>query len=959
MAGSLIPIVNAILTSINVAINLGREDNRLQGEIEGILEQLVWEVKMVEWDLLKYEDDDPELTLMMHEVLSNIDDFTIGMCLSGRAATFFKSLMARDSRPFAIQKIESYLKTLRLIVERQTKLSAGNDAATNLASAAAAPLPYYALKGDPNIVEFLELLSPTHDGELKVISIVGSSGLGKTSLASAVYQDAEVQIFSSTTEIDDQLKFHFKYWISASMCTDTNELRKELESKIDLSWLHDKRYLVIIDDLWSRDVHWKDIEQIFPRNDKNCRIIVTTRVHSIAHKFSSGNYYMYPMKSLGEANSKELFSSMLFGDFPRDLSEAEVKRAEVILAKCAGSPLALISAGKYLCSKDRQPHLSSLRYKEVSKELDHILETDESAFSEMKRRCIQCYKDLSDSDQKICLLYFSMFPRGHQVSSKFVARKIEAEALVSSDALECLDKLVDNSMLVPVESIHCCCGVPKSCQIQGIMLGFVIRKSLSRNFVSIVDKEGLHKNESRLVETEVRRLIIQSCKQEFLRDINLPTVRSLTIFPCLQDICVDKIDFKSCKMMRVLDLEGCNGLSMSSGSVLDNICELLFLKYLNLKNTDVDEVPTKIRNLKYLETLDIRQTRVAILPLDVIMLPALVHLFGKFELPRISEKKKKALISFLREKSRLRTLAGIIIKKDKSFEVVIRYASDLKKIKIFGNKHIADPAASTRSRKIGFGGWFNLSQQQPANLSLPAPNRPSNKLVLQNADVVAKEVIGVLVSSLLERFSHLESIFIDSNVICKFFVASDLNIDSPIISSIKLRGPLTSLTTRTFKELKNLTKLHLFSTGLSSKQLVEALQTLKYLEYLKLGKEDHAGSWEGDFCVQCGGFPSLRELCFEGPKIYPRVMILEGAMRLLSSLQLLCHKSPVGGEAMENHQVRVEGIGYLKYLNEVILHYSADATIVSAWKNALRSHINEPCVKKQTEQAQSAINNTS
>ncbi|KAI4967086.1 hypothetical protein ZWY2020_031043 [Hordeum vulgare] len=123
-----------------------------------------------------------------------------------------------------------------------------------------------------------ELVSLLMDSEkkLKVVSIVGFGGLGKTTLAKQVYDEIEGQ-FTCTT------------FFSVSQRPDVKSLLSGLQLKLGMGdfshgyelqgiidrlreHLKQKRYLIIVDDLWDQSA-WNTIRCAFPDNANGSRVI--------------------------------------------------------------------------------------------------------------------------------------------------------------------------------------------------------------------------------------------------------------------------------------------------------------------------------------------------------------------------------------------------------------------------------------------------------------------------------------------------------------------------------------------------------------------------------------------------------------------------------------------------------------------------------------------------------------
>ncbi|XP_062198275.1 disease resistance protein RGA4-like [Phragmites australis] len=673
-------------------------------------------------------------------------------------------------------------------------------------------------------------------------------------------------------------------------------------------FLQDKRYLVVIDDV-DRPGVWQAIKHEFPENGHSSRIIVTTSVHSVAAECSWGSY-VYTMQGLGKDESKEIFWGTV-GQENRTLALQGASKG--ILEKCGGLPLALISVANYLRRQGRAGSrvtggLTIDQCNRAARTLgDKIQKGQDAEFVKINRALLQCYNNLPDYVHRSCLLYASVFPRGRPINSKVLIRRWMAEGLVAAHgtvtdeegATCCLEEFIDRSIIEPVEINN---ARVAWCRVHSIMLEFIIHEAVSKSFVALVDKDELLSNNETIYEgitfgVRVRRLSVQDSSNQGVDDavksksIDLSIMRSLTIFGS------PLLDLQVCKSLRVLDLRRCTGVD---NIVFGDICKLLFLKYLSLRGTRVGNLPSEIRHLEDLETLDIRDTGVEVVPIEVIRLQKLAHLLGRFKLPH-------GISSEELEKGRLQTLAGVVITKaDQSYENIILHTRKLRKVKIY--EATSDSSNSPRNKKAKLSCSFRDSGGAST----------SNSSLLQ-------------IKELFTGSKALQILSIDSSDFSKEFLSF---LEAPCaITSIKLRGKLENLPdTPILRQLVVLNKLLLISTGLSC-EVLSTLQSLPCLEYLKL-EEGCDGFSGGSFIVTSGGFPSLKRLCFEASEL-PEVQFQEGSMKSLSILDLLCPYSEIPGPRRDMHlcpsyqtcdpeesRLGVVGVSYLENLNEVILHHS-------------------------------------
>ncbi|CAO2210273.1 unnamed protein product [Urochloa humidicola] len=190
----------------------------------------------------------------------------------------------------------------------------------------------------------VKALDGESDKQRKVFSIVGFGGLGKTTLAVEVCRQLETE-FQRQAQVSVSQAFSAKdlqgllrrvlRQIAQHQAGDIDDMHvDDLEGELK-ERLKNSRYLILIDDVWSIAA-WDAIRSKLPSSNCGSRVIVTTRIDTVAKACSDANDdCIHHMKRLDDKDSEQLFVSKAFGagkSCPKDL-EAAMKS---ILKKCGG-----------------------------------------------------------------------------------------------------------------------------------------------------------------------------------------------------------------------------------------------------------------------------------------------------------------------------------------------------------------------------------------------------------------------------------------------------------------------------------------------------------------------------------------------------------------------------------------------------------------------------------------------
>jgi hypothetical protein len=226
------------------------------------------------------------------------------------------------------------------------------------------------------------------------------------------------------------------------------------------------------------------------------------------------------------------------------------------------------------------------------------------------------YNDLP-AKYRSCLLYLTIFSEADNIRRSTVCRRWIAEGLIASrenrtedEADCCFDALLSWGLIQPGEISDA--GKIKTCTLHHSVSEVITRIARDVNFV-----------DTDLPPVLARHLSVHSRTgvQASHADRSVEAADSNDIVALLPFLAQSS----QWKLLKLLDLEGCNGLKKHH---LKSLCQILLLKYLSLRNTDVTELPKQIQRLQCLETLDIRQTAVRAFATKSVMLPMLKHLLA-------------------------------------------------------------------------------------------------------------------------------------------------------------------------------------------------------------------------------------------------------------------------------------------------------------------------------------------
>ncbi|KAL7140263.1 hypothetical protein ABFS83_09G110300 [Erythranthe nasuta] len=440
-----------------------------------------------------------------------------------------------------------------------------------------------------------------------VLSIVGTGGLGKTTLAKLAYNNSrvmscfELRIWICVSDPFDEVGIANEI-IEGAEGSKPNTDQLERVLKCLKETISGKKFLLVLDDVWTEDsTKWEPLRICLKGGGLGSRILVTTRNERVALMMGSVKNDIHHLGHLSHEECWLLLSRIALSEKNENEHEKFQNIGNDIANKCKGLPLAAKTLG------------SLLQFKNSVEAWDNVLNSEiwelEEVENDLFRHLLLSYKELSPTLQR-CFSYCAVFPKDTEISVADIIRRWFAMGFLGygSDwevrGREYFDKLAMRSLFQDFSKTSNLDESIASFKMHDIIHDFAqyLRKNVGSRM-----RETNCQACSPLLVSQVEKyrslFLTREIYDPHLCD-GLTSVRLLSLRRCGLRSIPEEIE--KLIHLRWLDLSWNKFIAEDD---LKSICKLYNLQFLLVQGCKLKEIPGEIGNLTQLKELDLNYNK--------------------------------------------------------------------------------------------------------------------------------------------------------------------------------------------------------------------------------------------------------------------------------------------------------------------------------------------------------------
>ncbi|XP_048561679.1 putative disease resistance protein RGA4 [Triticum urartu] len=455
---------------------------------------------------------------------------------------------------------------------------------------------------EPNLVgkeiihssrKLVDLVLAHKESKSYKLAIVGTGGVGKTTLAQKIYNDQKVKgsfklhAWICVSQDYNQITLLKEVLRNIGVHSEQGETITKLQRKV-AETIEGKSFFLVLDDVWHSNV-WTDLLRPALHETTVGVILVTTRDDQITRRIGVDRTHQVDLMSV-EVGWELLWKSMNIGE-EKQVQNFRNTGIEIV-RKCGHLPLAIKVTSSSLASKD-------LTENEWKKYLGKYIGSQSILLDEVELALYLSYDELPHR-LKQCFLYCALYVEDSIIRRDEVTWLWIAEGFIEEQQGQLLEDIAEEYYY---ELIHRNLLQPNrisfdqaECKMHDLLRQLALNISREECFVGDVESlRGENMSKLRRVTAVIKK------DMSVLPRVDKVEVKVRTFLTVRGPQRTEDTLFKIFLLLRVLVLN----YSLVQ-SIPDYIGKLIHLRLLNLDYTGISCLPESIGSLKNLQVLSLR-----------------------------------------------------------------------------------------------------------------------------------------------------------------------------------------------------------------------------------------------------------------------------------------------------------------------------------------------------------------